>query len=127
MSVNLPDIAHDERMRILLRANSFNARLGKEQILTCLSKMGTVISTYKLSRKVAVVAVILYEMRKGQVMSAHHVCTLANERYLQGRQAITPTIVGSIMRLCAKWGLVKRIHVNRNHYVYEKVIDDEEE
>lgn len=127
MPVNLPEIAHNERMRILLRANSFNARLGKDQILYCLSHMGEVMSTFKLSRKVAVVAVILYEMEVGQVMSAHHVCALANEKYLQSRQSITPTIVGSIMRLCEKWGLVERIRVQSNHYVYRKVITNEEE
>ena len=121
--VNLGELANDEVRMRTMRANSFNTRLTLPQFKECLSRMGTVMSTYKLSRKIAVVAVILYDLNQEEDFTAHYICTIANEKYVQARQHITPTIVGSIMRLCERWGLVRRVMTHKNHYVYRKVIE----
>mgnify|MGYP003646091805 CR=1 FL=1 len=90
-----------------LRSRTFR-NLSQERVDEVLNSMGEVMSLFKLSRKVAIMATILYEMEVGQIVSGEWLTAKTNKS-MQAHSAINIHNVGGIMRLIEKWGYIARL------------------
>tara|TARA_R110000737_G_scaffold351186_1_gene392612 strand:- start:2042 stop:2386 length:345 start_codon:yes stop_codon:yes gene_type:complete len=103
-----------------LRSRTFKT-LSQEKVEEVLGCMGEVMSLFKLNRKVAVMATVLYEMEVGQSASAAWIAETANKS-MQAQSAINTHNVGGIMKVIEKWGYVARLRRTRHDaYTYRRV------
>ncbi len=120
MPINIAEHMRDNtNFARTLRSRTFET-FTQEQVEQVLSQMGEVMSLHKIHRKVAVFAVVLFEMEVGQTLYGKQITERVNEVMIP-QNALSSTSVGLILKLIAKWGYIERIFYPHAVYEYRRV------